>query len=123
MHTGDIGRYDQDQFLYVLDRKKDMIKPGGENVYSPEVESVLTSHPAILEAAVIGVPDPKWGEAIRAIVVLCPSAVLAEQELIVWSKERMTHIKAPSSVVFVESLAKNATGKVQKNVLRDLYGH
>ena len=68
MHTGDIGRFDANGFVYVLDRKKNMIKPGGENVYSPEVESMIGSHPAVLETAVIGVSDPKWGETIRAVV-------------------------------------------------------
>ena len=69
MHTGDIGMFDEGGYLYILDRKKDMIKPGGENVYSPEVESMIASHPAVLEVAVIGVPDAKWGEAIKAVVV------------------------------------------------------
>jgi long-chain acyl-CoA synthetase len=122
MHTGDIGRLDSDGFLYVLDRKKDMIKPGGENVYSPEVEAILLSHPEVLEAAVIGVPDPKWGEAIRAVVVRCPGSDLTDKELIGWCRERLTHFKCPSSVVFVASLPTNATGKVQKSVLRERYG-
>jgi len=122
MHTGDIGRFDENGFLYILDRKKDMIKPGGENVYTPEVESMIAAHPAVLEVAVIGVPDEKWGEAIRAVVATRPGASLNESELIAWCRERMTHFKCPASVIFVESLPKGGTGKVQKGVLREKFG-
>jgi len=122
MHTGDIGRFDENGFVYVLDRKKDMIKPGGENVYSPEVESVIGSHPAVLEIAVIGVFDPKWGETIRAVVARRSGSKLDEIELIEWCRTRMTHFKCPTSVVFVDALPKGGTGKVQKNVLREHYG-
>ena len=123
MHTGDIGRFDANGFLYILDRKKDMIKPGGENVYTPEVESMIAAHPSVLEVAVIGVPDPKWGETIRAIVATRNGAALTEPELIAWCRERMTHFKCPASVVFVDTLPKGGTGKVQKAVLRDRFGH
>jgi long-chain acyl-CoA synthetase len=122
MHTGDIGRFDEEGFLYILDRKKDMIKPGGENVYSPEVESMILGHPAVLEASVIGVPHEKWGEAIRAVVVCRPDHAIEEMELIAWCRERMTHFKCPTSVVVVDSLPKGGTGKIQKNVLRERYG-
>jgi len=122
MHTGDLGRFDEDGFLYVMDRKKDMIKPGSENVYSPEVESMILAHPAVLEAAVIGVPDPKWGEAIRAVVVCRPDHAIEEIELIAWCRERMTHFKCPTSVVVADVLPKGGTGKIQKNVLRERYG-
>ncbi len=122
MHTGDLGRFDEDGFLYILDRKKDMIKPGGENVYSPEVESMILSHPAVLEAAVIGVPHEKWGEAIRAVVVCRPDQAVQEMELIAWCRERMTHFKCPTSVIVAEALPKGGTGKIQKNVLRERYG-
>jgi len=122
MHTGDLGRFDEDGFLYILDRKKDMIKPGGENVYTPEVESMVAAHPAVLEVAVIGVPDPKWGETIRAVVTRRAGAELTEDELMAWCRERMTHFKCPSSVVFVDALPKGGTGKVQKAVLRQQYG-
>jgi long-chain acyl-CoA synthetase len=122
MHTGDIGRFDQDGFLYILDRKKDMIKPGSENVYTPEVESMLLSHPAVLEAAVIGVPDAIWGEAIRAIVVRRTGMELTEAELMEWCRQRTTHFKCPTSVVFVDTLPKSGSGKVQKAVLREHYG-
>jgi long-chain acyl-CoA synthetase len=122
MHTGDIGRLDSAGFLYILDRKKDMIKPGSENVYSPEVESMILGHPAVLEAAVIGVPDQKWGEAIRAVVVCRADHALEEAELIGWCRERMTHFKCPTSVVVTDALPKGGTGKIQKNVLRERYG-
>jgi long-chain acyl-CoA synthetase len=122
MHTGDIGRLDGDGFLYIMDRKKDMIKPGSENVYSPEVESMILGHPSVLEVAVIGVPHEKWGEAIRAVVVCRPGCSIGEMELIAWCRERMTHFKCPTSVVVAEALPKGGTGKIQKNVLRERYG-
>jgi len=122
MHTGDMGAFDEEGFLYILDRKKDMIKSGGENVYSPEVESMLCGHPDILEVSVIGVHDSKWGETIRAIAVRRPGTAITESELIAWSRERLTHFKCPSSVVFIDSLPKGGTGKVQKNVLRERFG-
>ncbi|MDP8981342.1 MAG: long-chain-fatty-acid--CoA ligase [Acidobacteriota bacterium] len=121
MHTGDLGRFDHQGFLYILDRKKDMIKTGSENVYSPEVESVVCGHPAILEAAVIGVPDPKWGEAILAVVVLRSGATLTGPELIAWCRERLTAFKCPSAVAITDVLPKGGTGKVQKAVLREQF--
>ena len=121
MHTGDMGCFDERGFLYIMDRKKDMIKTGGENVYSPEVESTLVGHPAILEAAVIGLPDEKWGESIRAVVVLRPGLVLTEKELIAYCRQHLTHFKCPTSVTFVDALPKGGTGKVQKNVLRSAH--
>jgi len=122
MHTGDLGAFDEEGFLYILDRKKDMIKTGSENVYSPEVESAICAHPSVLEAAVIGIPDPTWGETIRAVVVTRPDATVSEQELIAWCRDRLTHFKCPTSAVFAEVLPKGGTGKIQKNVLRDKFG-
>ena len=122
MHTGDMGKFDEDGYLYILDRKKDMVKPGGENVYSPEVESVMCAHPAILEAAVIGVPDPKWGEAIRAVVALRSGCSVTERELIQFCRDRLTRFKCPTSVVFTDALPKGGTGKIQKSVLRERFG-
>jgi len=119
LHTGDIGKFDANGFLYILDRKKDMIKPGGENVYTPEVESMIAGHPAVLEVAVIGVADAKWGETIRAVVARRDGQLIEEAALIRWCRERMTHFKCPTSVVFVDSLPKGGTGKVQKSVLRE----
>ena len=121
LHTGDMGRFDEAGYLYVLDRKKDMIKPGGENVYSPEVESAICSHPEVLEAVVIGVPDEKWGEAIKAVVVRRPGCALTEAALIEFCRARLTHFKCPHSVDFMDELPKGGTGKVQKNVLRERY--
>ena len=121
MHTGDLGAMDEEGFLYVLDRKKDMIKTGGENVYSPEVESVLCAHPAVLEASVIGVPHERWGETIRAVAVTRPGIPLSETELIEWCRARLTHFKCPTSAVFTDVLPKGGTGKVQKNLLRERF--
>ena len=121
LHTGDIGTLDARGYLYILDRKKDMIKPGGENVYSPEVESMIASHPEVLEVAVIGLPDEKWGEAIKAAVVRRPGSTLTGQQLIDYCRERMAHFKCPTSVDFLETLPKGGTGKVQKTVLRNRY--
>jgi len=121
LHTGDMGAFDSQGYLYILDRKKDMIKPGGENVYSPEVEAAIASHPDVLEVAVIGVPDPKWTEAVKAVVVKRPDSALTEQALIDFCRARMTHFKCPTSVDFVDALPKGGTGKLQKNVLRERY--
>ena len=121
LHTGDMGTFDARGYLYILDRKKDMIKPGGENVYSPEVESMIASHPEVLEVAVIGIADEKWGEAIKAVVVRRPGSALTEQGLIHYCRERMAHFKCPASVDFMDVLPKGGTGKVQKTVLRDKY--
>jgi long-chain acyl-CoA synthetase len=121
LHTGDIGTFDANGYLYILDRKKDMIKPGGENVYSPEVESMIASHPEVLEVAVIGVPDEKWGEAIKAAVVRRAGSTLTEAELIEYCRARMAHFKCPTSVDFLDVLPKGGTGKVQKTVLRKRY--
>jgi long-chain acyl-CoA synthetase len=122
MHTGDLGAFDERGFLYILDRMKDMIKTGGENVYSPEVESVLYAHPDLLEAAVIGLPDPKWGETVHAVVVPRPGRQPSTEDIIAWCRGRLTHFKCPTSVEFRHSLPKSATGKVQKNVLRQARG-
>ena len=118
LHTGDLGRLDDEGYLYVLDRKKDMVKTGGENVYCPEVEAVLTAHPQVLEAVIFGIPDAKWGESLRAAVVLRPGASTADDELIAFCRQRLTHFKCPSSVEFHESLPKGGSGKVQKSELR-----
>jgi len=120
-HTGDMGMLDERGYLYILDRKKDMIKTGGENVYSPEVEDVIYAHPDVLEAAVIGVPDPQWGEAIKAVVARRPGRHLTERQLIEYCRERLTHFKCPTSVDFAETLPKGGTGKIQKAALREGY--
>jgi long-chain acyl-CoA synthetase len=118
LHTGDIGVLDQDGFLSIVDRKKDLILRGGMNVYPRELEEVLLTHPAVSLAAVIGLPDPRLGEEIKAYVVLKPGAVLSEQELIDWSKEQMAAYKYPRSIEFRPSLPVGPTGKVVKRDLK-----
>lgn len=120
-HTGDGGSIGEDGYLTISDRKKDVIITGGENVSSIEVEDVLFSHPAVAEVAVIGVPSEKWGETIKALVVLAPGTGATEAELIAWCKERAAGYKAPTSVEFREELARTATGKLQKFKLRAPY--
>lgn len=121
MHTGDAGFMDKDGYVYIQDRIKDMIVSGGENVYSAEVENALASHPAIAEAAVIGVPDEIWGEAVKAIVVLKPGCAVSAQDLVAHAKKSIAAYKAPKSIDFVEALPKNSVGKVLKGRLRDEY--
>ena len=120
-HTGDGGTIGEDGYLTISDRKKDVIITGGENVSSIEVEDVLFSHPAVAEVCVIGVPSEKWGETIKALVVLAPGATATEEELIAWCKERAAGYKAPTSVEFRDELARTATGKLQKFKLRAPY--
>ncbi len=98
-----------------------MIKTGGENVHSPEVEAAIVAHPAVLEGVVIGYPDPVWSESIRAVVVARSGTDVSAEELIAWCRGRLTHFKYPRSVVFTDSLPKGGTGKVQKQVLRARY--
>ena len=120
-HTGDGGRIGDDGYLTISDRKKDVIITGGENVSSIEVEDVLFSHPAVAEVAVIGVPSEKWGETIKALVVLAEGEQATEAELIAWCKERAAGYKAPTTVEFRDELARTATGKLQKFKLRQPY--
>ena len=120
-HTGDGGLVDSEGYLHITDRKKDVIITGGENVSSIEVEDVLFSHPSVAEVAVIGVPSEKWGETILALVVLAEGKEATETELIGWCKERLAGYKAPTRVEFRESLARTATGKLQKFKLREPY--
>ncbi len=121
MHTGDLGYREADGCLYVADRLKDMIVTGGENVYPREVEDALHEHPAVLEAAVIGVPDDRWGERVHAMVVLCPGAVAEPEELAASCRRQLAGYKVPKSVELVAELPKNATGKILKRVLRERY--
>jgi acyl-CoA synthetase (AMP-forming)/AMP-acid ligase II len=117
-HTGDGGHIDDDGYLVISDRKKDVIITGGENVSSIEVEDCLYQHPAVAEVAVIGVPDDKWGETIKALVVLREGETATDQDLIDFARSRMTHYKCPTSVEFRTSLIRTATGKLQKFKLR-----
>ena len=119
--SGDVGKIDDEGYLYIVDRKKDMIITGGENVYSPEVESVLFTHPAVLEAAVIGVPDPTWGEAVKAIVVLKPDQQAESQELLEHCRTNLAHYKCPKTIDIVPELIKSSAGKILKREMRKWY--
>jgi long-chain acyl-CoA synthetase len=121
LYTGDMGYYDEKGFIYIADRKKDMIITGGENVYPKQVEDVLYRHPAVKEAAVIGVPDPYWVERVHALVVLKENAQAAEEDIISFCRECIAHYKAPKSVEFVGSLPKNPQGKILKREIRSKY--
>ena len=125
MHTGDAGSLDEEGFLYIRDRVKDMIVSGAENVYPREVENALLEHPAVADAAVIGVPDARWGEAVKALVVLRPGKSATEDELIAFCRTRLAGYKRPRSVEFVADLPRNPSGKVLKKDLREKYwkGH
>jgi acyl-CoA synthetase (AMP-forming)/AMP-acid ligase II len=121
LHTGDLAYMDEDGYVYVVERKKDVIISGGKNIYCPEVESVLYSHPAILEATVFGIPDDYWGEAVKAAVVLKPGNEVSEEELIEFVSRNISSYKKPKSIDFLEELPKNNNGKIVKRVLRDQY--
>lgn len=121
LHTGDMGYYDEEGYIYIVDRKKDMIISGGENIYPREVEEVLYQHPGVLEAAVIGVPDPYWIERVHAVVVPKKGANISGEELIAFCKKHIASYKAPKSVEIVDSLPKNPAGKILKRELRDKY--
>jgi acyl-CoA synthetase (AMP-forming)/AMP-acid ligase II len=120
-HTGDMARLDKDGDLYIVDRKKDMFISGGENVYPAEVENAIFELPQVAEAAVMEVKDEKWGEVGQAIVALKTGALLTQDEVINSLSGRLAKYKIPKSVVFVNSLPRNAAGKVLKNVLREKY--
>jgi acyl-CoA synthetase (AMP-forming)/AMP-acid ligase II len=119
--TGDIGRIDDGGYVYVEDRLKDMIISGGENIYSPEIERVLAEHPAVAEVAVIGVPDERWGEQVKAVVSLKPGTGATEQELIGHCREHLASFKCPRSIDVLEALPRNPTGKILKRQLRQPY--
>jgi len=121
IRSGDVGLMDDAGFIYVLDRVKDMIITGGENVYGPEVESVLSGCPGVSEAVIIGIPDERWGEAVKAIVLPEPGAQLSADDVIAFCRTRLAHYQCPASVDFVEELPRNATGKVLKRALREPY--
>lgn len=118
VRTGDVGRLDDGGFLFLEDRVKDMIITGGENVYSPEVERVVAEFPGVAEVAVIGVPDDRWGEQVKAIVA---DEQLDAEKLMEFCREHLAHYKCPRSVDVVEALPRNATGKILKRSLREPY--
>jgi fatty-acyl-CoA synthase len=119
LYTGDLAVMDQEGYVTIVDRKKDMILTGGENVYSTEVENALYMHPDVLEAAVIGVPDPHWGEAVKAFVVLKEGRAIGGKEIIAFCKTHLAHYKAPKSIDFLEALPRTGSGKIYKKGLRD----
>ncbi|KAB2857889.1 MAG: fatty acid--CoA ligase [Sphingopyxis terrae] len=121
IHTGDAGYMDEDGYLYIHDRVKDMIITGGENVYPAEVESAIYGHPAVQEVAVIGIPDPKWGETVKAVVVPKPGTTVEEVDIIAWARERIAPFKCPRSVDVIEALPRNASGKILRKDLRAPY--
>ena len=121
LYTGDLATYDEDFFIYLVDRKKDMIISGGLNIYPAEVERVIYEHPAVKQCAVIGVPDDRWGEAVKAFVVLQEGQRTAEEEIIAFCRQSLASYKKPKSVEFIEELPTNAQGKLLKRVLREKY--
>ena len=121
MHTGDAGRMDEEGFVFIQDRIKDMIVSGGENIYSTEVEAALFAHPDVLDAAVIGIPDEKYGEVVKACIVKKEGSKINEDDLINFCKDRIASYKKPQSIDFIDEVPRNASGKVLKKVLREPY--
>jgi long-chain acyl-CoA synthetase len=119
--TRDLAEVDEQGYITIVDRAKDMIISGGENIYTVEVEAALYKHPAVLEAAVIGVPDVRWGEAVKACVVLKPGLTATETEMIEFCKKHIAAYKCPKSVDFIEAIPKSGAGKMLKRELRDKY--
>ena len=121
LYTGDIAKMDTDGFLYILDRKKDMIISGGENIYPAEIEDALLNNPKIADVGVIGYPHEKWGEAVKAIVVVKEGGTLTEKELIEWCQGRIGRFKIPKAVVFTDTIPRTPTGKILKRELREKF--
>jgi acyl-CoA synthetase (AMP-forming)/AMP-acid ligase II len=119
--SGDAGYLDEKGYLYIYDRVKDMIVSGGENIYPAEVESALFGHPAVADVAVIGVPDERWGEAVKAVVVKKTDASVTPGELIEWTRSKIAGYKLPKSIDFIDALPRNPTGKILKRELRKTY--
>ena len=117
--TGDLATLDEDGFVYIVDRKKDVIVSGGINVGSLEVEQVIAQHPGVAQVAVIGIPHDRWGEAVHAVVVRRPGTNTDEDEIITWCRDRLASFKKPQSVEFVDALPTNANGKLLKRELRE----
>ena len=122
LHTGDVGWKDEDGYLFITGRTKDLIIRGGENIAPGEIEAVLDQHPAVQEAAVIGVPDVEWGEEVKAVIILRPGQTVTEEELTASVKERLASFKAPRYYTFVEDMPRNYLGKVLKTDLRKQHG-
>lgn len=121
LRTGDAGFMDEDGYIYIHDRVKDLIISGGENIYPAEVENAIFGHPGVADVAVIGVPDDKWGEAVKALVVRKAGSSASATDIIAWARQRIAHFKAPKSVDFVETLPRNPSGKILRRELREPY--
>ena len=121
LHTGDMGYLDEQGYLFIMDRSKDMIISGGENIYPREIEEVIVKHPAVREVAVVGIPDPVWGESVTAVVSLVPGQEVTEAALIELCQSHIASYKKPKAVEFVDDLPKNNYGKILKRELRDRY--
>jgi acyl-CoA synthetase (AMP-forming)/AMP-acid ligase II len=121
LHTGDIGEMDEDGYLYIMDRKKDMIISGGENIYPAEIEDSLLRHPKVADVGVIGYADEKWGESVKAILVAKQGEELTEKELIDWCQGKIGRFKIPKQVVFTDSIPRTPTGKILKRQLREQF--
>ena len=121
LRTGDAGYMDEDGYLYIHDRIKDMIISGGENIYPAEVESAICDHPDVAEVAVVGVPDDQWGEAVKAVVVMKPGKEASATDIMRFTRERIAGFKTPKSVDFIDALPRNASGKILRRSLRDPY--
>ena len=120
-YTGDAGYFDDEGFLYIHDRVKDMIVSGGENIYPAEVENALMSNDLILDAAVVGIPDEKWGESVKGFVVIAENTSLSEDEIISYTRTQIAAYKCPKSIEFIEELPRNPSGKILRRELRDPY--
>lgn len=121
LHTGDMAIVDQEGYVNIVDRKKDVIITGGENVYSIEVENILYSHPAVLEAVVVGLPDPKWGESVKAVIVLKPGCIACEEEIIQHCRANIAGFKTPKSIDFFTELPRTGSGKIHKKKIREMF--
>ena len=121
LRTGDLARLDSEGYIYIVDRRKEMLVSGGFNIYPSEIEAVLTQHPDVYEACVVGVPDTHWGEVVKAVVVLRKGAQATEAELIEFCKQRLADFKKPRSVDFVIELPKNSNGKLSRKHVRERY--
>jgi fatty-acyl-CoA synthase len=122
LHTGDLGYMDEEGYFYVVDRAKDMFRSGGENIYPAEIEKVLISHPKISQAAIIGVPDAKWGEVGMAFIVPTPNESITETEILDYLRGKVAKYKFPARFKFMSELPLTATMKVKKNALKQKYG-
>ena len=120
LYTGDVGRQDEDGYYYIVDRKKELIISGGENIFPGEVESVLFTHPGVADVAVMDTPDQIFGELCLAVVVKKPEAALTESDLIEWCRDKLALYKVPRRILFVDDLPRTFTGKMQKNKVREI---